>query len=110
MVFTRMFNLAFMFLPILTVSSPFFCELVLELGGLPFQLGGPSREYRGRWEEIDRFLERRFAERPGDFKLTIRTRNFLDWENFQIHAKETFPLLESRGCIRFETSHPSGKW
>lgn len=108
MVFTRVFNLSFVFLPILSISSPVFCEFVLELGGLPFQFGGPYREGRNRWGGTDRFLEQGFA-RHGDFKLIIRTPKFRDLGDFQVHAKEAFPLLESRGCIHFEISHSTGK-
>ena len=108
MVFTRMSSLAFTFLPILTVSSPVFCEFVLELGGRPFPLSGPSWGYRGRWEEIDGFLEQRFA-RHGGFKFIIRTSKVHDWETFQAHGKEAFPLLESRGCIRFQMSSTSAE-
>ena len=97
-------GLAFGFLPISTITSPVFRELVLELDGLSSRFDGPSPAYWGRWEEIDRLVEQRFAKH-GDFRLVIRTGELSDQETFQRHTKENFPLLAGRGCIHFETSY-----
>jgi hypothetical protein len=83
-----------------TVTSPVFCELVLELTG-NWYLDDPSWVYQDRWEEIDRHLEERFSDR-GDFKIIIRNSDSDGWEYFQRHIKGCFPLLASRGCIEFE--------
>lgn len=88
-----------------TITSPVFCEFVLELGKLPSQFSRPSFEHWGHWQDgIDKLFEKRFAER-GDFRLIIRTGKLYDREMFQAHARESFPLLARRDCIRFETSH-----
>lgn len=87
-----------------TITSPFFSELVLELAGPPSHFGGLSAEYLGRWVSTDAFLEEQFAK-GGDFKLIVRTGELHDRNTFQKHAKDNFPLLASRGCIHFETSH-----
>ena len=102
--FTRVADVTSGSFPISTITSPFFSEFVLELGGLSSHPDGLSPEYWGRWESIDRFLNERFAKH-GHFKLIIRTGECHDPETFQRHAKETFPLLASVGCIRFEVSH-----
>jgi len=86
---------------LLTVTSPVFCELVLELIGLPPQFIRSPSTFWGRWEEVDVFLQQRFGVR-GDFMLVIRTGELYDQENFQRHARAKFPLLTSMGCIRFE--------
>jgi hypothetical protein len=86
-----------------TVTSPVFCELVLELGGHPY-LDEPSSVYQDRWQEIDRHLEERFRDRR-DFKIIIRKGDSYGWEYFQRHVKEYFPLLARRGCIEFEKFH-----
>lgn len=87
-----------------TITSLVFCEFVLELGKLPSLFSRPSSEHWGDWEEIDRLLEERFAKRK-NFRLIIKTGKLYDRETFQAHARESFPLLARRGCIRFETSH-----
>jgi hypothetical protein len=87
-----------------TITSLVFCEFILELGKLPSQFSLPSSEHWGNWSEVDRLFENQFAGR-GDFRVTIRTGKLYDRETFQAHAKENFPLLARRGCIRFETSH-----
>ena len=103
MAFAQVPGLAFGLRSILTVTSRAFSELVLELNRLPPQFNGSSSEYWDRWEEIDRFLEEKYASR-GDFKLIIRTREPHDRKTLQRHARETFQWLERRGCIHFETS------
>ena len=101
--FAQVSGLAFGLRSILTVTSCAFSEFVLELSRVPSQFNGPSSEYWDRWEEIDRFLEEKFASRGG-FKLIIRTCEPHDRKTLQRHARETFPWLERRGCIHFETS------
>lgn len=92
---------AFNVLPILTITSPVFSELVLELGRLLFYF---YAMYWGYWGEIDEFLDERYAKH-GNFRLIIRTGNLDAPSAFQRDAKEGFPLLASRGCIHFESSH-----
>ena len=92
---------AFNVLPILTITSPVFRELVLELGRLLFYF---YAMYWGYWGEIDKFLDERYAKN-GNFRLIIRTGNLDAPSAFQTSAKEGFPLLASRGCIHFESSH-----
>src|SRR5579872_6987111 len=87
-----------------TITSPVFCEFVLELSGVPSQFTGPSSAYWGRWGSIDDFIDERFSQR-GDFRVIISTGELCDWENFQWHAKRAFPLLAKRGCIHFEMPH-----
>ena len=87
-----------------TVSPPTFREFVLELGKLPSHFSCPSWQHWGDWDDIDKLFAERFAERE-DFRLVIRTGKLYDRETLQRHAKERFPLLAERGCIRFETSH-----
>jgi hypothetical protein len=89
---------------LLTITSPSFCELVLELGGYNPCRMHPPRNYLGFWEETDRFLKEKFAEH-GDFRLIIRTGKPSNArELFERHIGETFPLLSSRGCVRLEYS------
>ena len=90
-----------------TITSPLFCEFVFELP----RFCRSDLPYWGDWGEIDRFFEERFATR-GPFKLTIRTTNgHHDQGPLQKHAKEIFPLLESRGLIHFEAFHRfDGYW
>ena len=94
---------------LLTVTSPVFCELVLELIGLPPQFIRSPSTFWGRWEEVDVFLQQRFGAR-GDFMLIIRTGQLYDQENFQRHAKAKFPLLTSMGWIRFEAPPLAGEY
>ena len=87
-----------------TITSPIFCELVLELDGRSCR---SNRSYPGLWHcwgEIDKFLEERFAEQ-GDFRVVIRTGKLYNRGAFQAHVKEGFPFLAKRGQIGFETSH-----
>jgi hypothetical protein len=86
-----------------TITSPPFCELVLELGGHP-RLGKPPSGYQDPWEEIDKYLEERFTDR-GDFKILIKKDGLYGRKSFQRHVKESFPLLARRGCIEFEKLH-----
>ena len=87
-----------------TITSPAFCEFVLELTRVPSPSYWETSIYWGHWERIDRFLENQFSER-GDFRLVIRTGELGYQEtSFQARAKETFSLLASRGCIFFEIS------
>lgn len=95
-----------LYIALSSITSPNFREFVLELGEFPSYFNRPPLKHWGRWEEIDRFLNGRFAERA-DFRLVIRTgRLHVNRATFQKRAKETFPLLTSRGCIAFETSDP----
>jgi hypothetical protein len=89
---------------LLTITSPIFCELVVELRRLPYRLNKPSSEHWGSWGKVDKFLEQRFADRA-DFKVIFRTDRSVDSRVFQRHAKESFSRLASRECIHFETSH-----
>lgn len=100
--FTHVSGIPFRSLPISTITSPAFCELVLELGGLSSR-PDQQHQYWGHWERVDEWLKERSATR-GDFKLIIRTGKLRDPETFQKHAKEAFPLLASGGCINFEMS------
>lgn len=100
--FTPVSGVTFGFIPLSTVTSTVFREIVLELGGRPSRFDGPSPVFWGRWEEIDRLIEQRFAK-DGDFRLIFRTVELDDREGFQRHAEGTFPLLAGRGCLRFET-------
>jgi hypothetical protein len=99
-IFLEEFTFSSIPLLILSIPSPVFSVLVLELGRFHY----PSRGHRERWSEIDRFLEQRYAKH-GDFKLVIRC----DWDIYPTAVKETFPLLGSRGCIHFEIPHSTGK-
>lgn len=105
--FTRMARFSLGSLPFSTIASPVFSEFVLELDGLSSHPDPLSPEYWGHWEWIDEFLQGRFADH-GDFKLIIRTGKLRDPEIFQGHARNTFPLLASRGCIRFEMTPSIG--
>jgi len=108
------FRLAFLHMSVLpfklaigalsTITSPDFCEFVLELGKVPSHFVQPSSEHWGYWGNIDRFFEERWTKRE-DFRLIIRTGKLYDRKTFEAHAKETFPLSASRGLIRFETSY-----
>ena len=82
-----------------TITSPVFCELVLEIPPDFCELA--PRDWNG-WKEIDKVLEERFATGKY-FRLIIRTRKYPDPGNFQWHMKRVFPLLAGRGLIRFET-------
>lgn len=86
-----------------TITSPDFCEFVLELDKYLSDSDVPNPRHWRHWEKIDEFLEERFAER-GDFRLVVRTRPLSNHEIFQTHVKEGFPLLTRRGCFFFETS------
>ena len=88
-----------------TITSPVFCEFVLQLAGADAY---PCKElpeliHWGLWERIDRSLEDQFSER-GDFRLVIRTGKLFDQQAFQDYTMKTFSLLASRKRIRFETS------
>jgi len=87
-----------------TITSPAFCELVLELGGVPSHFDGSPSEHWGHWEEIEKVLEEQFARRGG-FRLVIRTGKLRGWESFKRHGRETFPLLAAMGCIHFVTAY-----
>jgi hypothetical protein len=87
-----------------TISSSLFHEFVLEISRIPVDFCGSYSLYWGEWERIDRFLEKRFATRQ-NFRLVIRTGELCDKETFEKHAKETFPFMADRGCIRFESSN-----
>lgn len=89
-----------------TITSPFFCEFVLELSALPFQFDARSPDDWGRWREIDKFLEDKFSKR-GDFKVIIRAAKPHGQAIFQRCVKGGFPLLARRGCVHFEASHDS---
>ena len=82
-----------------TITSPAFCEFVLEVGGLTTYLS----EHWDKWKETDKFLDERFAKLD-NFRLIIRTSEHYHKGTFQMHAKEKFPLLAGKGRIRFETS------
>lgn len=101
--FTQVASIPFGPLPISTIASPVFSEFVLELGGLNSHPSWLPPEDWGSWEEIDEFLNGQFTNRGG-FKLIIRTDELHDPTTFQRHATDAFPLLASRGCIRFETT------
>jgi hypothetical protein len=92
-----------------TITSLVFSELVLEIGGLPSHFHEPSSEHWGCWEQIDDLLENQFAK-YGSFRLVIRTNELNDKENFERHAKQSFPLLARRGRIHFETSNSIGNY
>jgi hypothetical protein len=89
------------FLPILTITSTVFCELVLALGTnrhvIVWTLWRPCTE-------IDRFLYERFAKHE-HFRLVVKAGNISVLGAFRRHATEVFPLLASRGYIHFEVCH-----
>ncbi|KAF9781713.1 hypothetical protein BJ322DRAFT_240217 [Thelephora terrestris] len=88
---------------LLTITSPNFCELVLELGGYnPYRMKRCT-DYWGSWEETDRFLKEEFAEHR-DFRLIIRTDEPYARQLLESHVGKTFPLLSSRGCVHLEYS------
>ena len=76
-----------------TITSPVFCEFVLELTRVPPRFPwAPWMLDWGRWERIDRRLGRRFSGR-GDFRLVIRTGELGDQEMiFQERTKEAFTV------------------
>ena len=82
-----------------TITSPAFCEFVLELPPQVNRLGSNDWD---DWKEVDHYFEERFSTHK-DFRVIIRTGKFHDQETFQMHTKEIFPLLASRGFIHFET-------
>jgi hypothetical protein len=84
-----------------TITSPFFCEFALEFLGPPPRFTNEIPGYLGRWEAVDVLLEQKFAMR-GNFRLVVRSRHPDHLDYFRESAKEAFPLLESRGCVRFE--------
>ena len=92
-----------------TITSLFFHEFVLELGGLSPHLNRKYSMHLGQWEKVDEFLETQFAK-GGDFKLIIRTGETDDRESFHKQTRETFPLLASRGCVYFEMSNSIEKF
>jgi hypothetical protein len=87
-----------------TVTSPVFCELVLELGG-PSDPYGHQSIFRDRWRVLDGCLEERLSDRR-DFKIIIR--EGLGWckGEFRRHAKEMLPLLARQECIVYTVSRP----
>lgn len=89
--------------PLSTIESPLFCELALELVTVPVF---PDEQDWLHWDQcrkMDKFLDERFAD-GGCFKLIIRTYWRRNTKVFQSHAKQGFPLLVRRGCIRFDSS------
>ena len=94
-----------------TITSPLFCEFVLELSGLLPHFRALSRTYKSdQLRELDRFLADRFADRE-DFTFIVRTPKLHDRETFEWHAREVFSSLANRGRIRFEMlSSVAGFW
>lgn len=87
-----------------TITSPILREFVLEgQNRAPGSFMLPSVRWRD-WRTIDEFLEQRLAKH-NYFKVIIRMGELYDRETLQVHAREGFPLLTSRGCVHFETSH-----
>ena len=86
-----------------TITSPTFCELVIELLWAPFHFDGSPVKHWGHWEVIDEFIAENFAHR-GDFRLIIRVNWLYDQETFRMHAMEIFRSSTKKGCIRFETT------
>ena len=86
---------------LITITSPVFCELVLEICGSAPPLE-PWRlvSWDGRGKSGYVFEE---FSRNGDFRLIIRTSELSDREDLQRQAERAFPLLASRGCIYLET-------
>ena len=87
-----------------TIASPFFCEFSPETYAVPLQIDSPPSVYWDNWEEINQFLEERFATSV-DSKIIITTGELYDREVFRRHAEEIFPLWASRGCIHIETPY-----
>lgn len=90
-----------------TITSPDFRELVLEVDKVPARLKEKPSEHWGCWTYVDKYLGTCLSDGLADnggFKLIIRTGEVCDWELFQKHAKETFPLLAGKGCVHFETT------
>ena len=86
-----------------TITSPVFREFVVELREPPIPSKMLPLEYMGRWEEIDKLLEERFAKHE-DFKVIIRMGVPCDQEYLHGHGKEFFPFLARRGCVGFDVS------
>ena len=86
-----------------TITSPIFCELVLELDGRSCRSNRTYPKLWLCWKKIDKFLEGRFAEQ-GDFRVVIRTGEIYNWEPFRAHMEKAFPFLAKRGQVGFETS------
>ena len=80
----------------LTITSPVFCEVVLQISNLP-----PIPSGRDPAPGFDFIFGEQFAERK-DFKLIIKTCVPLEQETFQIYMKETFSLLAREGHVHFE--------
>ena len=84
-----------------TITSPALSEFVLEALDPPSNFIKPPSTHWQRWETVDAFLVERFAQRR-DFKVIIKTGGLIcDKEALRMDAKEGFPLLARRGCIRF---------
>jgi hypothetical protein len=84
-----------------TVTSPALCEFVLDVRRIPPPNLTPSS---AGWEELNKLLEERFAEREG-FKLVIKTGNVYGAGTFQQYMGKGFPLLTRRGYIHLKMPH-----
>ena len=92
----------------LTITSPVFCEVVLQLRADPSissrsDLGLPPWLDPERWHPgMDVVFGEQFAKCEG-FGFIIKTHEPLKQETFQSQMKETFSLLAEKGCVHFET-------
>lgn len=90
---------------LLTIVSPHFREVVLELD-TDFDV---SSSQWGGWGIIDWLLDARLAKRS-NFFLTIRAGKLSDREAVKLRAMESFPRLAGKGRIRLESSHSIEKF
>jgi hypothetical protein len=87
-----------------TITSPVFCEFVLDLDQYLSGFDVLFSQNWRRWGKIDEFFEERYAERE-NFRVVVRTSQLPDKETNHGHVVECFPLLAKRGCFYFEMSH-----
>ena len=88
-----------------TITSLAFSEFILDVGSSLFESARvPLDAYRQQsWDQVDRLLDG-FLDRCPDFKMVIRADAQRNQDEFRTQAKERFPLIAGRDCIRFETS------
>lgn len=84
-----------------TITSPVFCEFVIELDKHPSYGDSPSLKW-GRWGVVDRFLYDIFSHRE-NFRVTVRSHRGYDQQMVELEAIARFPMLFQRGYLHFET-------
>ncbi|KAF9790798.1 hypothetical protein BJ322DRAFT_1038211 [Thelephora terrestris] len=90
-----------------TITSPVFHEFVLEFTGPSYLYDCLEPDscwacWDCNWRELDQILEEQFAK-LGNFSMVFRMGEIQHLRHVQEHAETVFPLLASRGCVRFET-------